>query len=566
MKKRIFLTTSLISVLAVVLFFVSTIGITVSQNREMAKNSVIAYTDIFAEHYKSGEDLKEFVKNNQDELRVTVIDFSGKVLADSDEDASKMENHKEREEFKSALNDEEKVYVRKSNTQNISRMYYAKKVTSENGGIVVRCSINIASINSYVLKTLPAFFLILIVVVIIAVILSKYLTKNMTKPLIEVKEKLEGISNGSFAKKEYSHSYEEVNGIMKEIDEVGGVVEENLASLTEEKNKTAYILNSIGEGLFAINSDRNIVLINKTALDIFEDSESVLGNKLNYLTADEGILASIDECLCNQKDVFAEFDKDGYCYALTIKSVASDWTKEGQNMAVVVMKDVTASKNAQKLKEEFFENASHELKTPLTTVKGFVELLKQENKDEKLMPFIVQIESETDRMVGLVLDMLKLSELENRKQATMQNVDIKKVAMEIIEELTPLAQNKNVNITCDGEGEICACEKDIYTLIKNLVENAIKYNKQDGSVKIKVNKKARVTELIVEDNGIGIDREHQARIFERFYRVNESRSRITGGTGLGLSIVKHICIMYNAQISLKSQPDIGTKITISFEN
>lgn len=231
---------------------------------------------------------------------------------------------------------------------------------------------------------------------------------------------------------------------------------------------------------------------------------------------------------------------------------------------ILVLNDITEAKNNEIIRSEFFANASHELKTPLTAIKGFTEVIMFKNTDESLKKPLESINKESNRILILIEDMLKLSKLENVKDITWNAVDLLQLSIEIKEVLQPLYESKNVSLKIEGKASFNGEKEHFYELIKNLVENSIKYNIDNGEVKIVLNQTDSEVTIEVIDNGIGIDVEDRNRIFERFYRVNKSRSRNTGGTGLGLSIVKHITQIYNGNIMLSSTLGKGTSIKIIF--
>jgi two-component system phosphate regulon sensor histidine kinase PhoR len=232
---------------------------------------------------------------------------------------------------------------------------------------------------------------------------------------------------------------------------------------------------------------------------------------------------------------------------------------------MVVMSDVTENRENAKRREEFFANASHELKTPLTAIKGFNELAAINNKDEGINKYIGSITRETDRMLSLIGDMLKLSELENTQDINPAPVSIAKVVNEVRETLSTSITEKEINVELVGDGTVEAEPGHVYELVKNLLENAVRYNNQGGRISVTIENNKRNVWLFVFDDGIGISPEEQTRIFERFYRVEKSRSQRSGGTGLGLSIVKHICALYGWKLSLKSKLGVGTEITVVFD-
>ena len=237
-------------------------------------------------------------------------------------------------------------------------------------------------------------------------------------------------------------------------------------------------------------------------------------------------------------------------------------------MTMVVLSDVTDSRKNAKQREEFFANASHELKTPLTAIKGFSDLAAIHNKDEGITKYIQSITRETDRMLSLIGDMLRLSELESADEgeAVFEHVSLSKVIDEVHEALLPILEEKGVSFSfrVTGEAMVYADYSHVYELVKNITENAIKYNNRDGRATVMVRDEGKSTILVVDDDGIGISPGEQTRIFERFYRVEKSRSQRGGGTGLGLSIVKHICAIYGWKLSLKSKLGLGTVVTVEF--
>jgi two-component system phosphate regulon sensor histidine kinase PhoR len=227
---------------------------------------------------------------------------------------------------------------------------------------------------------------------------------------------------------------------------------------------------------------------------------------------------------------------------------------------MVVLSDVTENHENAKRREEFFANASHELKTPLTAIKGFNELAALHNKDEGIQKYVDSITRETNRMLALIGDMLKLSELETAQDTSPVPVQLAKIANEVREAVQPAIEEKAIIVEVVGDGSVTAEPGHVYELLKNLIENAVRYNNQGGKVYVKI----RRTQITVKDDGIGISPEEQTRIFERFYRVERSRSQQGGGTGLGLSIVKHICALYGWKLTLKSKLGVGTEITVAF--
>ncbi|NCA66794.1 MAG: PAS domain S-box protein [Clostridia bacterium] len=572
MKKTVFLYSLLLICGMLLIFFAASIAVTSYNNHKYAENTVINYTliyaDIYQNNYSDNTNLAQYVAKASeiDALRITVIDSSGVVLADSSP-VNVTENHLLREEIQAAQNNASVIAKRHSETLNVEMIYYAVKVESGAEFVFIRAAIPVKSVNEYIYRTLPLLALVLLLVILLSALLGKKISQRLLVPLSTVKVSLAEINGGIYKKNPLCSNYEEVNSMLVEINDISERVNENIAHLILERSKLNYILNNINDGLFAIDHNEKIILINEKLKQIFGITTDIVGCGVNYLTFSNDITAAISNALAERENAIVEFNYNNRIYLVTIKSLSREWVEQGKNnIAVIILSDITEGRQNQKLREDFFANASHELKTPLTVIKGFNELLSINNKNPELNSFIEQINKETSRMISLISDMLKLSELENLKVPDPIAVNIELIARDAINSLMPLAIEKNLTITAIGQATIMAETNHIYELIKNLLENAIKYNKEGGSVRIDVAQEKNSALLTITDTGIGIDTADQSRIFERFYRVEKSRSRISGGTGLGLSIVKHICALYGASLNIKSKLNVGTTITVEFLN
>ena len=563
MKKKLILFNVLITSIALVLFFVLGLAVTRNNNISLAEKTVKNYTEIYAQNYNGNID---FVQETDPDIRLTLVADDGKVLADSRQvNTELMENHFLREEIKSAFNNNPKIAIRYSETTGTELMYYALKVPTTDSFVFIRVAIPIASIDSYVYKSLPLLVLILFCVVVLSLLLSTKIIKKLLQPFVMVKNSLQAINDGEFLRTMPISDYDEINAMLVEINDISQKVERSMTEIKEESTKLDFVINNIGEGIFAIDKSFNLCLINIAAKNIFKVKGNLTGNNLNYLTFNKAITKSIEDCLQKKQNTIFQQKINERTYNVTVKNLGKGWQNdETAELAVVFLNDITNAKNSENLRSEFFANASHELKTPLTSIKGFNELLQIGNKDAVSEKYIKQIAAESDRMLTLIEDMLKLSQLENIKEPEKAEVDLKKISNEVTESLAPLIAAKKVTVNISGEGTVQAESNHIYELIKNLSENAIKYNIENGKVDISIKSSKNETVFEIADTGIGIEPAHQSRIFERFYRIEKSRTRATGGTGLGLAIVKHICSLYNAGITLKSKAGSGTTITIVF--
>ncbi len=380
-----------------------------------------------------------------------------------------------------------------------------------------------------------------------------------------IEKKLRSLSNGVYwhygdEPDTETGTYDEINKIVWGINDVAVILQNNFTALSNEKNKSDYILNNITDGIFLVDEHKNIAFINSSALEIFNANANVSGKNLNYLSYDKALAAAVDDSVNHGNKSRFEMMIDGRIFFTAVKRLPET------SLTMIALSDVTENRENAKRREEVFANASHELKTPLTAIRGFSELSAINNKDESIGKYIESISRETERMLSLVGDMLKLSELENMRELSPVPINLAKTVNEIRGVLSTAISEKSITFETEGDAVVKAEPGHIYELVKNLVENAVRYNNQNGkvSVKIESNEKENM-QLVVSDDGIGISSEDQTRLFERFYRVEKSRSVKNGGTGLGLSIVKHICVLYGWKLSLQSKLGVGTEVKVVFE-
>lgn len=558
MKKKIIVTNVIIVVFALLILFLSGISITKSINKKQAEERIIDVANIYAENYTSSD---KVVKNVPKDYRVTVVDKSGKVLSDSETaDVSNMENHIDREEIVAALHGKTVAVTRRSDTTNKDMVYSAVKVDlSADDYVFVRVSTPVDSVNLYATSTILPNFYVLIAAIIAAVILSVVLTKSLVKPMAEIKNSLIALNNGTFTPSTPSEKDPEINKMLSEINDIGEKLSDTITTVSEDNKKLDYILNNVSDGIVVISANGNIEVMNDNAKLVFDVKNDAISSNYTVLSANEKFISAVSDAVNERINKVFEFTTAAHdVYLTSIRCLDG-------GMTIIVLSDITAVKHGEEIRSEFFANASHELKTPLTAIKGFNDVIGMKSKDDDIRTLSAKIDKEVNRVVSLIDDMLNLSKLETTKTPIVEKVDLVAVAYDAEESISALARDKNVNIEISGEGTV-EMEKDhAYELVKNLMENAVRYNEDDGHVFVSVDEKADKVTLKVKDDGIGIDEENQSRIFERFYRVNKSRSRETGGTGLGLSIVKHVAELYGAKLTLSSTLGAGTEITVSFK-
>lgn len=561
MKKRLFLSAFIIIFIGFSGFFVISVYATYINNLNFAKDTVMETARIYEKLISEiTVDLDYLIKTSET-TRITIISENGKVIADSRPlDLDSLENHLDRPEIQAALNNNPAAFIRYSKTLGLDLIYYAVKVIKDDKYIFLRTAIPVTKITGYLVKSLPLYIFIMTAAAFLCFFVMQKIINSVIKPFNSIKQKLSLLSKGNYVFETITGSYEEINEITREIDEIAFILQNNLDNLIKEKEKTDYILSNINDGIIVIDENKNIALINKSALDIFNVTPDINFKNLNYLFSEKILVQSVEDCVNTENTVIFEIPINGNIFLVTVKRLAD--TK----LSMAVFSDVTQNRENAKRREEFFANASHELKTPLTSIKGFNELIAINNKDKNLFKYIESITRETERMLSLISDMLKLSELENTNNINPVSISLNETVNEVLEALSSEIEKKSISFKISGDAFVNAESGHIYELIKNLIENSVRYNDNNGKVSVLMENGKQNTKLIVSDDGIGIAPEEQTRIFERFYRTEKSRSQKSGGTGLGLSIVKHICTLYGWNLSLKSKLGVGTEVTVEFMN
>ncbi len=551
MKNKIVIFNIIIIALSLIAVFASGISINKNSHYEEAEKEIIRLTEIYAANYDD-----KITENVPKGIRVTVIDDTFKVIADSEDDSVVGSFHTNREEIEKALSGTPEVIKRYSSSLKKDLVYYALKVNTGSSYVFVRVAIPVESVNEYTTKTVPIMILVLAAALVISFAASIFATNELIKPIKSIKYGLMSVNEGNFEKINADSYDKEVNDVISEINGIGEKLQSSIKKESDDRNKLDYILNNVSDGIIVISEDKTINLINNVAKEIFGISVAE-GKNYSVLTENAAFNDSVSEFLKDGKNGCFQTEIDGKYYMVSLKNLE-------KGFKIVVLSDVTAMKNGEVMRSEFFANASHELKTPLTAIKGFNEIISLKTKEEETKELSFKIDGQITRLINLINDMLKLSELEAEKEPVKEKVDLVKVAAEVKENLSALSDKKDITVTVEGEGTVEMEKEHAEELVKNLMENAVRYNNNGGYVKATVKSYGGKVIFTVEDNGIGIEEKDLNRIFERFYRVNKSRSRETGGTGLGLSIVKHVCSLYSADLEIKSGLGAGTTIKVIF--
>ncbi len=553
------------------------------------KNSVLLITNQLDQEIMNGEEinfnekakeysriLNEYVSRNGEKqnfkIRITFINFEGIVVGESETDYKLMENHLNRKEIQQAIQGEFGKDIRFSKTLKINFLYISYPLKSKN--IVVRISVPLISIK-HIYRTIWFYTLVgalagIIITALIAIRISAALTSPIRQMIIATKE----IAKGNYSSRISIDTEDELGKLAENFNQMAAVQERTVSELTDKSNKVNSIINSMTNGIIAIDKDYNIVLINHEVLELFGATlkKDILGSKIIEVIRNNQLNSYLRETINKNEDYVFDLVISGRgqkilrVYTSPINSANSVNKNEG---AIAFIHDITNMKKLEEMRTEFVSNVTHELKTPLTSIRGFVETLRNGAIEDKDVAdkFLEIIDIEAERLFILINDILQLSEIETMgKDSNITEFSLEQLVAEVISLLENAAQKKDVTIMYDIDKSILikANRNRIKQMLINLIDNGIKYNKQYGEVKIFASKENGQLFISVKDTGIGISKEHQARIFERFYRVDKGRSRSMGGTGLGLSIVKHIVNLYDGDINIYSKANEGSEFRIKF--
>lgn len=488
--------------------------------------------------------LNKIAAENGSNVRITLIDKDGIVLFDNQAEAKTLENHAMRQEIMEAVAVGAGEAERFSDTLDKTTYYYAVRLED---GKILRLARTIDSIYKSVLQMLPIMGGIVIVVAFLASIVARKVTFNLIKPLDQVNLD-EPLDN---------ETYDELAPFLTRIAKQKRQLSKNLKKLRGKQEELTIITNNMNEGLVLLNGQQNVLFINESAAKIFGFSaKEVIGR--NILTVDraqevQDLLQKVSQAGKGE----GLYEKDGHFYQLSGSSVNGSGS-------VILIYDVTEKMTAEKLRREFSANVSHELKTPLQSILGYAEIMKNGLvKDEDKQRFLERIHAEAGNMIELIQNIMELSRLdENKTLDEFEDVDLLKLAQSVTLRLKHKAQTKGVTLNVSGSSAcVCGVQSILSEVLYNLVDNSIKYNKDNGKVDVKVLDGSEEVTVSVSDTGIGIGAADRERVFERFYRADKSHSKEIGGTGLGLSIVKHGVLFHKGRVELESEPGVGTTIT-----
>ena len=548
MTKKIFKSTVLVSASVLILGIAFVMGILYQYfgkqlNSELEKEAQYLSYGIEAQ----GQEFLEQIKNT--DSRITYMDETGTVLFDNEADPSEMENHENREEVQEALSKGRGSAVRMSDTLSKNTVYYALRLSDNS---VIRVSSTQYSVFALILQLVQPTLCIIFVMLILAGIFASRIAGKIVEPINEL----------NLEKPEENEAYEEVAPLLSKINRQNRQIRTQLEEARRSQEEFSIITENMQEGLLVIDPYTMILSGNSSAWKIFQVSESLVGQSVYSLDRDEEFRKVIEDVLAGKHgNTLLRLDQE------FVRLIANPVEREGKTVgAVLLLMNETEKVQRENLRREFSANVSHELKTPLTSISGFAEIIQDGFvKEEDIKKFAGRIYREAQRLIQLVEDTIKISQLdEGENPYEWENTDLYLIAKNVCSNLKEIAEKKDVHLYIDGERMICRTVRPILEeVLYNLCDNGIKYNKQNGTVTISLIDLGDDIQIAVEDNGIGIPREDRNRVFERFYRVDKSHSKEIGGTGLGLSIVKHGVGFLGGTLGMISEENKGTRITIT---
>lgn len=559
MKKKMFFLNSIIMLVFLLSVFVLQVTVIREINASNTTKEVIRLTETYAHFLQEGGSIIDV----DNEIRVTLLDEYGNVEHDSvgfEELVNK--NYSDSPEIISASKGKIEVFTRRNkNLNNIKFFYCAHKIQID--GVTKYVRIAVPETSMYVVGTKMIVWVVAIIVLLFILerIVYTKLSNSFMEPYYKAIDGLKNINKGNFKQIPLDKKNKDVEVFVQDINEVGLKLQKYMQEVEQERNRLRYVFDHTKNAIFVMNQNGHFIMVNNGAKSLLAKyNVPFVTNYKECLTAPivNKYSGNIDEFLNGEKkDIHFNIEAEGSHFDV--------WgRKTDVDRYIIIVSDVTEPYKISKMRKDFFANASHELKTPLTSVKGFNELALMKEKDEEIKKYLHLIEKDVDRMNNVISDMLKLASLEQDIITNEVEVDLIKVANEVVDILEPAITKKSHNLSIKGKGSVFASKDDIYYLIKNLIENSIRYTNNGGNIQLKVDEIDNKVILTVSDNGIGIDKQHHSRIFERFYRVDKSRSRTSGGTGLGLAIVEYICNRYNASIDFTSELGKGTEFVITF--
>lgn len=558
MKKKIITLVVITVIFALVIVTSCFIGLVNISTIKDAKETLAIYNECVArEDYKDSK-LLSLYKFKDNLVRFTVINKEGEVIFDNE--IAKLDNHNNRQEIIDAFKNGSGSSVRYSASLSTSMVYVATKIDDNT---VIRSSVPVSNIRVFTSGTLNYYIAIILLVFVLSLFLAVKLVKIIVYPINELQKVTSKIENGDLNKRAIIYNYDEIGFLAQTFNNIADQLEIRIIDSLDKKNKLEAILESMESGVIAIDNNENIILINSYSQKLFDLKEDNIGKKISDCIIDYDLInfiREIPEIGTKEVKLFHPIERE-----LRVKKSPIINYLNNSIGIVITVQDITDIKRLENMRSEFVANVSHELKTPLTSIKGFSETLRYVDDSETKNKFLDIIDKESERLTNLINDILILSNIENIHKMESEYFNPGDVIENVLDMVKSQAYKKSIIIKYNDcfNSEILGSKDKFHQLAVNLIENAIKYSNENGIVKIDLTLEEQYFVFKVKDNGIGIPKNDIPRIFERFYRVDKSRS--TRGTGLGLAIVKHIVKLFNGEISVKSKVGRGSTFTVKIK-
>ncbi len=565
MKKKIFYRFFAVTLVSVLLMFAFGLVVVNLNTKNVVNERLKEETELAATLLNEQSDFYVFnAYSDNPELRITIFDVEGNTLYESDAKAE-LGNHSDREEIINAIAGNPTTVERYSDTFKCDMTYYAVKTTLSDGTeVILRLAVRSSQVTSYITALVPLLIVVLVVSLVISFVLSNILSQSVSSKVTEIGDSLKSLNGGEYVPIKTNMSEPELFAVLNQINELNANIHSHIRVADGERVKLNTVLDNVSQSIIALDSTKRIVFANKSAFSLFNGTHRDIGRDLLFLIENLEIYENISSHL--GEDYAFTCSYNGMELSVVISKVTDDAISD-EIAAILIVTDITQEKLIEKQKSDFFANASHELKTPITVMQGFAEvLMNKDGIDDASKKQLGRIYKESIRLSSLISDMLMLSKIESKDapKRVLSEVALEEIAREVLDGFSERAKSRNITATFVGSAKLTADQTMIFELTQNLVSNAIKYNKDGGSVTISITETDTGVCLQVKDTGIGIEKEHLPRLCERFYRVDKSHSKRIGGTGLGLAIVKHICAISGAELSIESDFGIGTTVTVVF--
>lgn len=540
-------------VVSVLLLSLALITGVLYEHFESAMLDQMRTTASFVEQGVKEDGMKYLDEMSSSQCRITWIEADGTVKFDNRSDPSTMENHADRAEVKEALENESGTSIRRSSTLSEHTLYYAKRMQD---GTVLRLAMSQRSVLFLMGGMISPVVFIFLAACALAGVLSYRVSKKIVKPLGSI----------DLQHPEQVETYDELSPFLQRIAAQNREIRSQMEEIRKQQQEFSMITENMSEGLFVVDRNYQILSYNRSAVRIFGMAPESVPENLLAVNRSEGFRSVVDSAI-KGRHAQENLELDGRVYQIIASPVCQQEDALDLVGAVILTLDVTEKEAQEQYRREFTANVSHELKTPLTSISGIAEIIRNGIvRPEDIPHFAGKIYDESQRLITLIGDIIKLSRLdENQVPMERESVDLLETARDVVQQLASVARKNGVTLVTNGShGVVNGVRQVLGEMVYNLCENAVKYNRPGGRVWVDVRQAADHVELCVKDTGIGIPAAEQGRIFERFYRVDKSHSKAVGGTGLGLSIVKHGAALHHAAIHVDSEPGEGTAITLTF--